>query len=299
MNCCEQAGSSEAFHYTQRIINGLTQPSTCQSLEPATRRLSEKIAVTAAVQFSKLSSLPKHLSWALDLEAFFNSKTIGAYGQTPIKPSVQSLTKTKRGFRWEEGICEWVAGTPVIPMPTPIVYKPQDNVVPSLNNDSRELVAQKSSPFKPSPWLLELSPLSIKLNSAVKPSSQGLEKLSSGTFLRVEIDKSHPTDARKVHGSITAKENSRSIHQRKDLEINVDEQSTHESSQQTVAHNVPTLLILVPRVEFTKTRGWIRRHGAGRREGSGVYTESSGQALSFSSVEPEVRSVESEDELSF
>lgn len=299
VNCCERAGSSEAFHYTQRIINGLTQPSTCQSLEPATRRLSEKIAVTAAVQFSKLSSLPKHLSWALDLEAFFNNKTIGAYGQTPIKPSVPNLTKTKGGFRWEEGICEWVAGTPVIPMPKPIVYKQQDNIVPSLNNDSGELVAQMSSPFKPSPWLLELSPLSIKFNSAVKPSPKGLEKLSSGTFLRVEIDNSHPTDARKVHGCITAKENSRSIHQRKDLEINVDEQSTQESSQQTVTHNDPTLGILVPRVECMKTRGWKRRHRGGRRERSWVSTESPGQGLNLSFVEPEVQSVESEDELSF
>lgn len=299
VNCCEQAGSSEAFHYTQRIINGLTQTSTCQSRGAATRRFSGKIAVAAAVQFSKLSSLPKHLSWALDLEAFFNSKTIAAYGQTPIKPSIQNLTNTKRRFRWEEGICEWVAGTPVIPMPKPIVYKQQDNIVPNLNNNGREPVTQKSSLFKPSPWLLELSPLSIKFNSAVRTCPEVLEKLSSDTFLRVEIDNSHAADARKVHGCTTAKENSKSIHLWEDLEMNVDELSTPESSQQTVAHNDPTLDMLVPRVECGKTRGWKRRLRAGRGEGSWGSTESPGQALTLSYVEAEVQSVESEDELSF
>ena len=200
VNCCGQAESSEAFHYTQRIIKGLTQSSICQSLEPEARRLSEKIAVKAAVQFSKITGSPKHLTWALDLELVFNRKTVGADGQTPIRPSAQTLTKTKSSFMWEEGICEWVAGTPVIPVPKSIVYKQQDDIVPSLSGDSRAVVAEKSSPFKPLPSLVEVSPASIKCNSAATPSSASLEKPPSGSFWRVEIDNSHRIKAGKVHG---------------------------------------------------------------------------------------------------
>lgn len=295
VNCCAQAGSREAFHYMQRIIKGLTQSSICQCLEPETRKLSEKFAITAAVQFSKITSLPKHLSWALDLESFFNRKNVEADGHTPIRPSVQTLTKTKSGFRWEEGICEWVAGTPVIPMPKPIFYKQQDNTVLSLSSDSRGVVAQKSFPLNPLPRLLEVSPHSIKFNSAAKPSSKSLEKPTSGLFWRVEIDNSHHIEAGKVHDCITAKENSESIHKwkstaQRDLEISIEKPATN---------NDPTLDKLSPRAECTKTRGWQGRHRTGKREASWVSTESPEQGPDLGYVEHGVKAVESEDELGF
>lgn len=294
VNCCAQAESREAFHYMQRIIKGLTQLSICQSLEPETRKLSEKIIITAAVQFSKITSSPKHLSWALDLESFFNRKNVEADGHTPIRPSAQTLTKTKSGFRWEEGICEWVAGTPVIPMPKPIVYKQQDSIVPNLSSGSRGVVAQTSFPFNHSPRLLEVSPHSIKFNSAAKPSSESLEK-PSDLFWRVEIDNTHHIEAGKVHGCITAKENSDSIHKwkstaQRDLEITTERPATN---------NDPTLDKSWPRVECTKARGWKRRHRTGKREASWVSTESPEQAPDLGSVEHGVKAVESEDELGF
>lgn len=291
-NCCGQAESNEAFHYMQRIIKGLTQSNIYQSLELETRKLSEKIAITAAVQFSKLTSLPRHLSWALDLESFFNRKTVGADGQTPIRPS-QTLTKTKSGFRWEEGICEWVAGTPVIATPKPIVYKQQDSIVPSLSSDSNAVVVHKSSPFKPSPRLLEVSPHSIKFNSSARPFSERLEKPSTGLFWRVEIDNSHHIKAGKVHGCTTTKESSDSIHEWKitaqnDGGIRLKAAATSKD---------PIIETSSPRVKRTKTRGWKGRHRAGKGEGSWVSTETPEQPPGLSSVEPGAKVIESEDEL--
>lgn len=287
VNCCGQAESSEAFDYTQRIIKGLTQSSICQSLEPETRRLFQKIAVTAAVQFSKLTSLPKHLSWALELESFYN-------GQTPIRPSTQSLTRTKNGFRWEEGICEWVAGTPVIPMPKPIDYKQQDNTAPR-SSDIIGVGAHAPSPSNPLQRLLEVSPCSIKFNSASKPPTESLEKLSSGFFWRVEIDNSHEVEAWMGHDCTTAKVNSDSIHQwkntaPKELEIHLTEPAMSDD---------PRLDKSSPRVECTMTRGWKRRHRAGKRKASWVSSESPEKAPHLDYVEPGVKAVESEDELGF
>lgn len=118
-NCCGQAGSGDAFYYIQEIINLLTGCKIfCPGSNLQIRRLFEQIAVTAAVRFSQATSLPKHLSWALDLESTYHCVRIGQERQTPIRPSER---KPKNGFKWEEGICEWVAGTPCIATPKPKV----------------------------------------------------------------------------------------------------------------------------------------------------------------------------------
>lgn len=117
VNCCRQVWSGDAFYYIQEIINLLTdRKNFCPGNDLQIRRLLEQIAVTAAVRFSQTTSLPKHLSWALDLESTYHCERIGQERQTPIKHSER---KPKNGFKWEEGICEWVAGTPCIPTPKP------------------------------------------------------------------------------------------------------------------------------------------------------------------------------------
>ena len=303
VNCCGQAGSSEAFDYTQKIIKGLTQSSIYRSLAPESQTLSEKIAVTAAVQFSQLTSSPKHLSWALDLELSFNRKAVGADGHT-LRASAHTFTKTKSGFRWEEGICEWVAGTPVIPMPKRIVYEQQDDIVTSLIGDSNAMVADESSCLKPLQRLLEVSPHPIKFNNEAKPSSENLETLSSGSFWRVEIDNSHRARDGSVRGCIITKENSDSVHQwksvaEKDLEVNGDEPSIRESSSRTATSNDSTLDQSWPRVECIKARGRKRRHRRGKRQGSWVPTEPPEHGPDVGQVPDWVKGVESEDELSF
>lgn len=117
VNCCGQAGSGDTFYHIQEIISLLTPHNiSCSGSNFQIRRLFEQIAINAAARFSKATSLPKHLSWALDLESTLNCVRIGQERQTPIRPSERKL---KNGFRWEEGICEWVAGTPYIPTPKP------------------------------------------------------------------------------------------------------------------------------------------------------------------------------------
>lgn len=144
VNCCRQAGSGDAFYYIQELVNLLTRRQiSCLGSNFQIRRLFEQIAVTAAVRFSQATSLPKHLSWALDLESTFHCVRIGHERQTPIRPSER---KPRNGFKWEEGICEWVAGTPSIPTPKP---KPLSIAAPTILG--RERGAILPSEFYPTP----------------------------------------------------------------------------------------------------------------------------------------------------
>lgn len=158
VNCCGQAGSGDAFYYIQEIINLLTRRQIfCLGSNFQSRRLFEQIAVTAAVRFSQATSLPKHLSWALDLESTFHCVRIGHERQTPIKPSER---KPRNGFKWEEGICEWVAGTPCIPTPKP---KAPSITAPTILGRERGAILPSSFYPTPSPSIEEEVSLSPTL----------------------------------------------------------------------------------------------------------------------------------------
>lgn len=168
VNCCGQAGSGDTFYYIQEIINLLTRRKIfCPGNNFQIRRLLEQIAVTAAVRFSQATSLPRHLSWALDLESTYHCERIGQERQTPIRNSER---KPKNGFKWEEGICEWVAGTPCIPTP-----KPKAAGITAPSSLSRERGTTLPSCFypTPSPSIAERASSSPTLKSSTSKESLG------------------------------------------------------------------------------------------------------------------------------
>lgn len=192
VNCCGQAGTGDVFYYIQEIINLLTSRQLlCLGSDLQTRRLLEQIAVTAAVRFSQATSLPKHLSWALDLESTFHCVRIGHERQTPIKPSER---KPRSGYKWEEGICEWVAGTPCIPTPKP---KVASNAAPTIFDRGRGAILPTCFSPKISPSISEEDSLSPRLVPCGGKGHSGeitdclrtspSELSSSKWFFRVEI----------------------------------------------------------------------------------------------------------------
>lgn len=192
VNCCEQAGSGDVFYYIQEIINLLTRRQLfCLGSNFQIRRLLEQIAVSAAVRFSQATSLPKHLSWALDLESTFHCARIGHERQTPIKPSER---KPRNGFKWEEGICEWVARTPCIPTPKP---KAPSIAAPTIFDRECEAILPSCFYPTPSPSISEedsLSPRLVPCGSKDHPGeisdclrTSPSKSSSSEWFLRVEI----------------------------------------------------------------------------------------------------------------
>lgn len=196
VDCCGQAGSGDNFYYIQEIVNLFTRRQLfCLGSNFQTPRLLEQIAVSAAVRFSEATSLPKHLSWALDLESTFHCVRIGHERQTPIK---SSEPKPSNGYKWEEGICEWVAGTPCIPTPKP---KAPSITTPTIFDRERGAILPSRFYPTPSPSISEEDSLSPRLVSCGGKDHPGEishclrtspSKLSSSEwFLRVEIP--HPS----------------------------------------------------------------------------------------------------------
>lgn len=198
--CCGRATSNNGFQYIQKITQELVDFSTSSDCEAATRMFIGNVAASTAIQYSRSTSMPKHLSWALEIESLVNRMTVGVDGQTPGKSLGASLAKPKPGFRWEEGICEWVAGTPRVSIPKPTVYKDQDITSPSPDLDHKiaSATALQISPIKAPTCLAEVSVTSPKLNSkavSLKNKSDSLENQSYVVFLNVEIDNSRRVNA--------------------------------------------------------------------------------------------------------
>ena len=112
--CCATARSDDAFGFIQAMIDNLTVTSKSASCDHATRRLFGQIALAAAFEFAESTSQPSHLNWALKVELAVNG-TVNALSQpSSEKTPARGIKQSRSGYRWEEGICEWIAKTPAL-----------------------------------------------------------------------------------------------------------------------------------------------------------------------------------------
>ena len=112
--CCATARSDDAFGFVQAMIDNLTFTSKSASCDQATRRLFGQIALAAAFEFAESTSQPSHLNWALKVELAVNG-TVNALSQpSSEKTPARGIKQSRSGYRWEEGICEWIAKTPAL-----------------------------------------------------------------------------------------------------------------------------------------------------------------------------------------
>lgn len=188
-----QALASDGFECIQGTVQQLLRISSLDGCLPGTRKLVGEIATTAAIQYASITSKPRHLSWALDIETRVSGITVGLTCQTPRRIPQHSLAKAHLGFRWEEGICEWVAGTPGVPKPKPVIFRDVNDIA-----SDRELMGT----LKPA-VTLDPSPSRLSgLREASSPSTRAkhglrtkgvvpgyVTKTSRGTFVGVEIDR--------------------------------------------------------------------------------------------------------------
>ena len=112
--CCATARSDDAFSFIQTMVDNLTVTSKSASCDQAIRRLFGQIALAAAFEFAESTSQPSHLNWALKVELAVNG-TVNAISQpSSEKTPARSIKQSRSGYRWEEGICEWIAKTPAL-----------------------------------------------------------------------------------------------------------------------------------------------------------------------------------------
>lgn len=110
--CCGRARSEDPFEIVQSIVRDLIEASKLIYNDGQTRKICSDVALGAAFAYSEDTSRPNHLDWALQVELDITGKT----ASTPIHSLVRTPARSKRNsrseYRWEEGICEWIAMTP-------------------------------------------------------------------------------------------------------------------------------------------------------------------------------------------
>lgn len=116
--CCELAVPDDSFSIMQAMVEDLIDISRSSIPDRVTRRLCSDLALAAAFAYSEDTSQPNHLDWALHVELNLVGSHTGssdspglpkpAVVRTPARGSIQQ----RNGYKWEEGICEWIAKTP-------------------------------------------------------------------------------------------------------------------------------------------------------------------------------------------
>lgn len=112
--CCDQAGSGDGFGFVQVMVQDLTSIATSNTYDKPTRRLCSGIAHAAAFAYSEDTGQPKHLEWALDLEGTIMRTVDNSSKFIVDKTPARAAMRNKSGYKWEEGICEWIAKTPAL-----------------------------------------------------------------------------------------------------------------------------------------------------------------------------------------
>lgn len=155
-HCCQQVASMDAFDVVQQLVQRLMRATSTEAKDSSTPRQYGEIAVAAAFAYSEDTRQPSHLDWALDVERDVNTKGGAAFKSALDETPARGATQAKSIYKWEEGICEWIARTPAIALPKP------SSVFPDPDYDDELATRPATYPEQESalPTLSELSPCS-------------------------------------------------------------------------------------------------------------------------------------------
>ena len=111
---CAQASHAETeFCMILDIFNHLDNARETCGKDIKARKVIADIKVTAASDLCHKSSQPDRQEWAIRISEAVNLEKVASTTGTPPCKRVQH----ERGYKWEEGISEWVERTPVPPVP--------------------------------------------------------------------------------------------------------------------------------------------------------------------------------------
>ena len=182
--CCATARSDDVFGFVQAIVDNLMVFSKSGSSDKATRRLFGQIALAAAFEFAESTSQPDHLNWALKVELAV-SGTVNATSQPSFeKTPARGIKQSRNGYRWEEGISEWISKTPALALREPCKLKSN----PSQDDNATKTPVLKIKPTVP--LLSELTPCAINKKIAKLDGRPPNGKVGSLNFhARAELGK--------------------------------------------------------------------------------------------------------------
>lgn len=149
--CCDEAGSDNGFRFLQSMAQDLISIAASNIYDKPTQRLCIGIAHVAAFSFSENTGQPRHLDWALDVDSEI-MRTVNDSPKVDVnKTPARAVMRNKCGYKWEEGICEWIAKTPASALQRP-------TAIEEVDDDNTDDKAPKLTLVQALPLLSGVSP---------------------------------------------------------------------------------------------------------------------------------------------
>lgn len=158
--CCGRARSEDPFEVIQAIVQDLIKTAKSTHHDTQTRKSCEQLAIAAAFAFSEDTSRPTHLDWALQVELTLTGRGAGTPKPVSVRTPARSIRQLKAGYRWEEGICEWIAKTPNLLLPKASDTMSHTVHLEELYSHEREVLKREM------PLPSELSPCAVSRQTA-------------------------------------------------------------------------------------------------------------------------------------
>ena len=144
-HCSERNGGKTEFEYIQSIVETLLQLSQHSGCNRSALRSINTLIMDAAFDFAEKTSRQEHLNWALEVEETVEMELAATNSQQQNATPARLTQRKCSGFRWEEGISEWVARTPA-PFAVLIVRPEQSSGESSTSDDEDDKIDVSTLP---------------------------------------------------------------------------------------------------------------------------------------------------------
>ena len=111
--CCGRVTARDPYEHLHCILRCLGSRLADNCEHEALRATYNSICVAAAFALAEKSGQPKHMEGAVTLDLRLQGGNAKHAFRTPGKTPAHRREDSRTGFRWEEGISEWVAQTPL------------------------------------------------------------------------------------------------------------------------------------------------------------------------------------------
>ena len=144
--CCDGAGAGDGFSFVQDMVQNLISIAMSATYDKSARSFCGGLAHGAAFAYAEETGQPKHLDWALDIETSI-TRTIDDLPKLIVDwTPARSVLRTNSGYKWEDGICEWIAKTPALMKQRPTTA--EDSYHGGLHRRARVTTTMQKSPCR-------------------------------------------------------------------------------------------------------------------------------------------------------
>ncbi|KAL9120751.1 MAG: hypothetical protein Q9187_002694 [Circinaria calcarea] len=241
-HCCDRAGPKDGFEHLQNMLQCLLDLPFSQ-VGSAMRSLIRHIAMDAAFEFAEGTNQKDQLNWALELEENLNAECRKADGKILGRTPARASMKPSAGFRWEEGICEWIARTPAVALAQTKADQSSGGLCRILDQDQAHGPMDKSPSLNRRPTCQQVSSMVLDgenegMIASLPTGRPSFPDLCSTPLKRVLSDNIHSYESKPRLSHVRRKSpigegnQARIVQGVHVFDDDTDELSTHESSQE-------------------------------------------------------------------